>query len=168
MQMDKDETLEEVYRRAFEYEREKGGCSQCVMAALKEVVGVGSKDVFKAGDALAGGAAITGNGTCGALSGGIMATSCAFGRDYDNFVEYSDFTTFEIAKKLYDKFVEEYGSCICKDVQQKIMGRSFNLWDPDDYAEFIRAGGHKDKCPDVVGKTARWAAEIILEQGAKP
>ena len=52
------------------------------------------------------------------------------------------------------KFVAEYGGCLCKEVQTKTMGRSFNLWDPDDYAAFDAAGGHADKCPDVVGKAA--------------
>ena len=165
--MQTQKKLDEVYERAFAYERDKGGCSQCVMAALKEVLDAGSDEVFKAGDGLAGGTAISGNGTCGALAGGIMAASYEFGRGYDNFVAYQDFATFEIAKKLYDKFAEEYGSCLCKDVQTKIIGRSFNLWDPEDYAEFLKAGGHTDKCPDVVGKTARWAAEIILDQRDK-
>ncbi len=35
--------------------------------------------------------------------------------------------------------------------------------DKDDYAEFEKMGAHVDKCPDVSGKTARWAAEIILD-----
>ena len=67
------------------------------------------------------------------------------------------------SKKLYDKFVEEYGSPICKDVHQKLFGRTFNLMDKEDYAEFEKMGAHDDKCPVVSGKTARWAAEIILD-----
>ena len=160
--MGSEKLLEKVYKRAFDYESEKGGCSQCVLAALKEI-GIVTEDTFKAGDALAGGIALTGNGACGALSGGVMAISYCFGRDYNNFVEYESFATFEIAKKLYDNFIEEYGSCICKDIQKKIFGRSFNFWDPREYEELIKAGGRKDKCPDVVGKAARWTVEIILQ-----
>jgi hypothetical protein len=67
------------------------------------------------------------------------------------------------SKKLYDKFKEEYGSILCKDVHQKLFGRKFNLMDRNDYAEFEKMGAHVDKCPDVSGKTARWAAEIIID-----
>ena len=66
-----------------------------------------------------------------------------------------------------DKFVEEFGSGNCRDVQKKICGKAFNLWDPDEYKEFDKAGGHTDKCTDVSGKVARWVAEILLEQSPK-
>ncbi|MEM3004486.1 MAG: hypothetical protein QXK96_04235, partial [Candidatus Bathyarchaeia archaeon] len=36
--------------------------------------------------------------------------------------------------------------------------------DPKDREEFDRAGGHTDKCPDVVGKAARWTVEILLNE----
>jgi len=52
---------------------------------------------------------------------------------------------------------------LCKDVQRKLFGRSFNLLDPKDYAEFEKAGAHVDKCPSVSGNAAKWAAEIILD-----
>jgi hypothetical protein len=43
------------------------------------------------------------------------------------------------------------------------MGRSFNMWDADDYKAFEAAGGHKDKCTSVAANAAAWAAETILE-----
>ena len=45
------------------------------------------------------------------------------------------------------------------------MGRSFNLWDREDYKAFLEAGGHTDKCPVVVGNAAKWAVEILLREG---
>jgi hypothetical protein len=69
--------------------------------------------------------------------------------------------------KLHDKFINEYGSILCKDIQKKIMGRSFNLWDPKDYEEFEKAGGHTDKCPDVVGKAAEWTVEILYDDASE-
>ena len=68
-----------------------------------------------------------------------------------------------LARELQRRFVEEYGSCICREVQERIFGRSFNFRDPKEIEEFDRAGGHKDKCPMVVAKTARHAVEILLE-----
>ena len=41
------------------------------------------------------------------------------------------------------------------------MGQTYRLNRPDDWDQFIEAGGHSEKCPMVVGKAARWTAEII-------
>ena len=66
--------------------------------------------------------------------------------------------------KLRSKFFEEFGGVVCKDVQKKIFGRSFNLLDKEDYKIFEKMGAHTDKCTDVVGKTAVWTADIILDE----
>lgn len=164
--MQKEQLLKEAEQLAYRYERDYGGCSQCVVGAIKETLGLISDDVFKAATGLAGGVGLTGN-TCGALTGGVMVFGMALGREYDNFAdpERIRFRTFELAKKLVERFEREYGSASCYDIQRKIMGRSFNLWDQTEYGEFLAAGGHEDKCPAVCGKAARWAAEILLEEG---
>jgi len=163
--MDKrEELLDKVYNLAFKYEAERGSCPQCVVSAIMETLDVGDPETVKAVDALAGGTALSAQGTCGALVGGLVAISSIVGRSYKDFsAGERKRRVFMYSKKLYDKFVEEYGSPICKDIHQKLFGRTFNLMDKDDYAEFEKMGAHVDKCPDVSGKTARWAAEIILD-----
>ena len=151
-----------AYRLAFEYESKYGSCPQCVIAAVGDVFNLKMDDVFKAGHSLAGGLGLSGSGTCGALSGGAMVLSYKYGRERKNFARGRSLKSYTLTKKLYDRFVSEFGSCICKDVQKRIMGRSFNLWDAEDYKKFEAAGGHRDKCPDVSGKVARWVSEIIL------
>ncbi len=160
----KEEILDEVYDLAFKYEAEIGSCPQCVLAALMETLDVGDTNTIKAVDAMAGGTALSTEGTCGALVGGLAAISSIVGRSYDNFTAGEQKRrVFQYSKKLYDKFIEEYGSPLCKDVQQKIFGRTFKLLDQKEYQEFEKAGAHVDKCPSVSGNTARWAAEIILD-----
>ena len=160
----REELLEKVYNLAFKYEAERGSCPQCVLSAIMETLKVGDPETVKAIDALAGGTALSTQGTCGALVGGLVAISSIVGRSYKDFsAGERKRRVFMYSKKLYDKFVEEYGSPICKDVHQKLFGRTFNLMDKDDYTEFEKMGAHVDKCPDVSGKTARWAAEIILD-----
>jgi len=160
----KDQILEKVYRLAFKYEAERGSCPQCVQAAIYETLGIGDPKTIQASDAMAGGTAISTEGTCGALVGGLLAIGSIVGRTYEDFsAGKHKRRVFQYAKKLYDRFVEEYGSPLCKDVQKKIFGRSFNLLDPKDYAEFEKAGAHVDKCTSVSGNAARWAAEIILD-----
>jgi len=37
--------------------------------------------------------------------------------------------------------------------------------DPEDFEKFEDAGGHDDKCTDVVGKAAQIALKLILDEG---
>ena len=160
----KDDILEKAYNLAFRYEAERGSCPQCVLAALYETLGVGNPKTIQAADALAGGTSLSTEGTCGALVGGLLAIGSIVGRTYEDFsAGKRKRRIFQYSKKLYDKFIEEYGSPRCKDIHMKLFGRTFNLLDPVDYAEFEKAGGHVDKCPVVSGNAAKWAAEILID-----
>jgi len=161
--MDKKETREKAYALAYEFEQKYGACSQCVLAALQDTLGGIDDKIFKAAYALAGGGAKTGQGTCGALAGGMMAISAKHGRERADFETVRSTEAADLAKILYDRFVSEFGSPICAGVQETIFGRSYNLWDPEDKQAFEEAGGHEDKCPDVAGKAAMWTAEILLD-----
>lgn len=160
----KEDILDKVYKLAYKYEAERGSCPQCVLAALYETIGTGDPKTIQAADAMAGGSALTTEGTCGALVGGLLAIGSVVGRTYKDFSagEHKR-RVFLYSKKLYDKFYEKYGCMICKDVHKNLFGRSYKLLDPKEYAEFEKAGAHIDKCPSVSGNTARWAAEIILD-----
>jgi len=160
----KEKLLQKAYDLAFKYEAERGSCPQAVFSAIMETIGVGDPETVKAIDALAGGTALSAQGTCGALVGGLAAISSIVGRSYEDFSAGDrKRRVFMYSKKLYDKFYEEYGSPVCKDIHKKLFGRTFDLMDKDDYAEFEKMGAHVDKCPVVSGKTARWAAEIIID-----
>lgn len=157
--------MEEVYRLAFNFEKEKHCCSQCTVAALQEVFQIKSEELFSTSFAFGGGFANTSEGTCGALAGGAIIISYLYGRRREEFFHgISNKKADYLTKKLYDRFVQEYGSCICKDVQKKIFGRSFNFWDEKEKEIFEKSGGHIDKCPAVVAKTAQWTFKIIEEE----
>jgi len=160
----KEKILDEVYRKAFKYEAELGSCPQCVLAALYETLDICDPATIMAVDSLAGGTSLSTEGTCGALIGGLVAISSIVGRNYNDFKQGKrKRLVFKYSKKLYDKFIEEYGSPICKGVHKKIFGRTFNLLDQKEYKEFEQAGAHIDKCTDVSGKVAKWTAEIIID-----
>ena len=162
--MSNEEILQKAYDLAFKYEAKRGSCPQCVISALMKTINVGDPKTVQAADALAGGTALTTQGTCGALAGGLLAIGSVVGRSYEDFsIGERKRRVFMYSKKLYDKFVEEYGSPLCKDVHMKLFGRTFNLLNPKEYEEFEKAGAHVDKCPSVSGNVARWAAEIILD-----
>jgi len=157
--------LENVYQRAFKYEAKLGSCPQCVLAALKETLNVGDEAVFRASQGFTGGTALSSKGTCGALAGGMIAISSLVGRTYKEFTEgQRKRLVFKYTRLLYDRFIDEYGSPLCCDVQKKIFGRSYILLDKQEYEAFEKAGAHVDKCTSVAGNAAKWTAEIILNE----
>jgi hypothetical protein len=160
---EKEELLEQVYERAYAYEQGYGCCPQCVLAAVGDVLGVENDEVFKAAHALAGGGGLTVSGTCGALIGAILAVGGEHGRDRANFGNGPYMESYRLGKRVIDAFAEEFGGPLCPDVQTKMMGRPFNMWDAKDFQAFEAAGGHKDKCTHVAGVAARIAAEVLLE-----
>ena len=152
------------------YESRYGGCAQTTILAVFEALGLNiNEEVLKSGTGLAGGLGLTGKGTCGALIGGAIVISYLFPRTYSNFndPEKKRWRTYKLVRRLINRFVREYGSCKCRDVQKKIFGRSYNLWDQKQFNDFEKAGGHKDKCPDVVGKVAMWTVEMIMDANTK-
>ncbi|MGA2401812.1 MAG: hypothetical protein ABSG91_08905 [Syntrophobacteraceae bacterium] len=46
----------------------------------------------------------------------------------------------------------------------KLFGRSYYLPDNDDFVKFEQAGGHRDKCPNVVGDAASWLIELMAKE----
>jgi hypothetical protein len=62
-------------------------------------------DVIKAGHALAGGAGLSGYGTCGALSGGMMSLSFVYGRAVEDIDKGRFLNSYRLAKLLYDRFL---------------------------------------------------------------
>jgi len=159
---------ENVLNRALEsgkrHEIEGGGCPQSTIAGIFEALGIENDDVFKAATGLADGVGLTGDGHCGALSGGVMAISYLFGRDgKDSGDMRKQVPALILSKKLHDQFVEKYGTCRCADIQTRLVGRFFNLYDPKEM-EAASQAGMMDKCSSLVGEVARMATRIILER----
>jgi C_GCAxxG_C_C family probable redox protein len=135
-----------------------------VVAALQDTFGIRNDDVFQAATGLAAGGGACTDGNCGAYSGAIMMISSLRGRSRDKFADHANVgANFAIVRKLHDRFIGEYNSVVCRDIQTKVFGRPFYLADPDDFQKFEKAGAHDVHCPEVVGKAARWAAEVIID-----
>jgi C_GCAxxG_C_C family probable redox protein len=140
--------------------------------AIQEVLGIDgfSEGLYKASTGLSGGQANTLDGHCGALSGGSLAISLIHGRDFSGQEDPESYSgrqwkAWALSRKLHDKFIEEYGTIICKEIQTRIMGRSFNTWDLKEQEEIMNAGF---KCKYVVANAAKWAVEIIMDEMENP
>ena len=162
--------------KAQEYDKHSG-CSQSVLLALQEAFGIGDQQSFKAASVLSGGIARRGE-TCGAVIGALMALGLVMGREeIEDTGQYRK--AMGPAREIIEDFQREiqvqFGfpgglkTTICRDVQEAIYGRSFDMTDADEYQAFVDAGGHSDAgCPRVCAVAARVGAEKLLELEQAP
>jgi C_GCAxxG_C_C family probable redox protein len=164
------ELAEKAYSLGWEYQKTYRGCAQTVLAALQDTLGLRNDEIFKAATGLSGGGGTSIDGSCGAYAGAILFMSSIIGRERRDFKDAPRvrFQSFELARKLHDRFVGEYGAVICRDIQRKLVGRGYYLGDPDEMKKFDDLGGHATVAPGVVGNAARWTVEILAEKGLLP
>jgi C_GCAxxG_C_C family probable redox protein len=158
---------DKAYQLGQEYEQTYKGCSQSAVAAIQDALNIRNDDVFKAATGLAAGGGMCIDGSCGAYAGATMVLSSLLGRERDDFEDRAEvlFKNFALIQKLREKFIQEYGSIACFNIQTRMFGRPYYLADMDDLNRFEEAGGHDERhCPEVVGKAARWAAELIIAE----
>ncbi len=149
---------------AADYEKTCTGCAQSAVAGLLDAFEIDSEDVFKAASGLADGIGLTGDGSCGSLTGCAMVIGLIFGRERkDHRDMMKPMQSYLLCKELHEGIIREYGSCRCHDIQQKIMGRTYNLLDPKELEEAMKEG-MLEHCAGVVGRTTRRAAELILKE----
>lgn len=166
-----DERIQRAKKNAHENDRHSG-CSQGVLLSLQEEFGIGNDEVFKSATVLSGGVARHGE-TCGALIGALMALGLVVGREkmedtdvYRKSMEPSADLIAKFKEELKNQFgfEGELDGTLCRQIHEKIYGRPFDMTDPDDYQEFLDAGGHSDSgCLKVCGVAAQVGAEKILE-----
>jgi mannitol-1-phosphate 5-dehydrogenase len=161
--------IKRAYELGFKYEKTYRGCAQCVIAALMELTGRKDEIVFQCASGFSGGIAITGDGSCGGYTGGVIYMGSYVGRRWDKMVTDGDkvaqYKSYEMAQKLHDRYIEAYGSITCSDIQNKIFGKSFCLRTKEMREEFETAGAHRDKCTSVIAIASSWITEILIDEG---
>jgi C_GCAxxG_C_C family probable redox protein len=170
----REKLMDKIYDLGSDFERYSGSCSQCTVAALHEVLGF-DDILVKVATSSCGGQATQVVGTCGAVIGGTLVLDYYFGRTVDQLSHKREFradmetmkNAVRMAQILTNKFVGEYGSIVCPQIQTRLFGRSFDLKNPEEFEQFEKAGGHSDptKCMAVVGRASRWTMEILLDKG---
>lgn len=173
--LSRQELLDKAYELGFNFEKYSYSCSQSTVAAIHELLDIDDV-VVKVATSLSGGTAEQFSGTCGPLSGGLIALGYFFGRPVEKLSHQERiqdnvdalFASFPAAQSLTEKFWQQYGTIICPHIQRQLFGRTWWLLDPDELDKFEAAGGHSapDKCSHVAGTGARWVMEILLDKGA--
>jgi hypothetical protein len=135
-----------------------------LLHGLQKYFGFISDDIVQAGIALAGGGIRSTTGSCGAFSAGLLALSAKFSPRSDEPNE-RELREYERAREKYaefrDWFIAEFGGVVCKEVQHRQLGRSFNLMDDQEYQAFKNFQGVGEKCNQVSRKSALKVAEIL-------
>jgi hypothetical protein len=139
------EIIQKAYELGRDYHAKYGSCSQTSLAAIQDSVPFVPKDemLVMAAGPLSGGATRTRNASCGAFTGCGLAIGSVCGRTRANFGGKAPLAG-ELLLQVHDKFVEAYGDVLCNNIRTKVDG----------------------KCPEVVGKAAAWAVEVLLKQFA--
>ena len=167
VESNKKELEKKAYSLGEKYEKECTGCGQTSLAAVFDTLSIANDDVFKSASGLADGLGLTGDGSCGALVGGALAIGYLFGRERQELPDMmKPMQSYLLVKKLHDMFVDKFGTCRCHDLQKSLMGRTFNLLDPNEFKEAMEFG-MMDHCSKVVGTAAQMATRIILEEQEK-
>ena len=166
-----DKKRQEILERSFsltkKYEMENGDCAQCVLAGVLEALGIENNDVFRAATGFADGIGLTGDGHCGALSGGVMAISYLFGRKREEFARRGKMMkALLLSRELQGRFKQKYSTCRCHDLQTKFYGRFFNLLEPGEMEAAVKAGV-LETCSTLAGEVARLTVELIFQQQDK-
>jgi C_GCAxxG_C_C family probable redox protein len=161
------DVVERAYRIGKQYEADYHGCAQCVLAALQDAFDERDDSVFQAATGLSGGGGGGGDGSCGAYAGAGLFIGQMLGRTRDDFTDAGGVRheTARLVLELRERFIDRYGSVVCGDIQTSVIGRPYDLTDPDDVERFKATGAHEVHCPEVVGSAARWAAEIVVANG---
>lgn len=180
IQFDQDAADKALIRRIVKDARELQilyrGCAQTVFYPLMMHLGIGSKEVFKGVSALTGGL-YESRHICGALLGGMVVISLEFGRA--DFLEpggpkeagLSSFTYAQrFTRELYQRFKEQFGTVICRELLEKHFGKSLTPVDRTNPMEVERAKSGEiysmlsTYCCQMVEKSAEITADIILRE----
>jgi C_GCAxxG_C_C family probable redox protein len=156
---DKVTLAEAAYEKALKYELEFGCCPQCVLAAIQETVGGIDDSVVKASHGLSGGGALSGQGACGALTGGLVALSTRRGRDRDKLDRGRFINNFKKGHELVERFRAEFGGVTCEELQHRFAGRAYDMWSAEEYKAFDQARG--DRCARATATVTKWVVEML-------
>ena len=150
---------QQAYDKAAKYELDYGCCPQCVLATVQETLGLIDDQTIKASHGLSGGGGLLGEGICGALSGALLALGAKYGRDRDKLDAGRYINNFKKAKEFTERFRQEFGGVTCKELQQQFTGRTYDMWQADQYKAFDEERGNQ--CAHATGTVTRWLVEML-------
>lgn len=134
-------------QKAFGYHNGGFHCAEAVSKAIVEAYGdERSTEIPRVASAFGGGAIMTFDGTCGALTGGLIALGYLYGRMEPDDVKAKK-EVFQLTEELGRRFVAEWGVSDCNAVLKK-FGQQENM----------------NKCKRLSGSVAGILYDILEEK----
>ena len=166
--MNQQEILDMIEKNALEAILRDDICARSTMYGLKTYFDFIPEEMVSATMSLLGGGGRA-NGSCGAYISGMLAIGAKYNPTVE--AELADPSQIQMLRKqgfeklleYRDAFLKEFGTTLCPDIHKQLFGRSFNLIDDEEDAEFLGIPDHVEKCSVVVKKAARLAAKLLLE-----
>jgi len=152
----KDDLKKKAREKAHDYELQFHGCTQCILLAFQELLGLEDELTFKAASALCAGLGM--GKTCGALSGGVMVLGLKHGREHIEEGLEGLIPGLGPAQSLVQRFEQEFGTTSCYEITKL---------DWTDFEAVMRALTNPEfieRCAQIVGRTAEMVAELIGEE----
>jgi len=146
-------SIEETAKRNF---NSGFNCAESVLSAVNNQLGSAgaANETIIPRIATGFGGGISRNGdVCGAVVGGIMVISLAFGRDKP---DQSREPCYAPVDRFYNEFRTKFGSCKCRELTNE------NLKTPEG-ATAYQLGVHSEVCTPIVAWAAKRAHELIKE-----
>ena len=168
----RNEIIDKCHELAAEYEAKYKGCGQCTFMAVIDALRWGGLEIiprevedrlFSGLCLMTGGVGLSGEGSCGAVAAGTLAIGLALGLEQNSINEDIFRQSCAVVRDaLLDKYYRKYNSLLCKEIQRKSFGKSWDLTRDDMSAEFL---GVSEGCVIVEG--TMWATEVILDEFEK-
>ncbi len=133
-------------------------CGQAVLAAFADSGGLDQEAALRVACAFGGGIARAG-GTCGAVSGALMAIGLRLGQTRVENVAARE-RTHAATRTFLAEFRSEYGSDVCRDLLGVEIGTPAGL------EAAIAAGLFKTRCPAFVRGAARLVSKLADAESA--
>ena len=162
-----EEIMNKAEKLGIEYEKVYKGCAQTTFYAIVDALRWGGLELIpqKLQDELynglcllSAGCCFTGEGTCGAVVGSVMASGFAYGLETDlKDPVAGNKAGAQVRDSLLNHFKTEYGSILCKDVMRKYFGKAWDLTSEKMTEEFLSI---TDGC--VIRKTARYIVGVLI------
>ncbi len=135
---------EEIVQTAVAYHSAGFHCAEAVSRAIVDAYGKRpSREIPRVASAFGGGAVKTFDGTCGALTGGLVAIGYLYGR-MEPDREAAKKEVFQLARALGERFRSAYGASNCSSVLDR-LGPQHNM----------------DKCKQLSGAVAGMLSDIL-------
>ena len=128
-------------------------CSQAVLAALSEPLGLDRERALKISQAFGGGMARMGL-TCGAVTGAMLAIGLKYGRTRPEDEEAKE-KTYSLVHEFLRQFQDRHGSIVCRE----LIG--VDLSSPEGQKLGAERGVFENLCPKFVAHAVEILEQIL-------